>query len=263
MRVIACRAYRVLCLLCGVVAAVMAGSCSDDSPSAYGDKTDGCVTIAHLKTLARGLSTTINHDLTIEGYVVANDLFGEYYKSIVLCDGSGGIEISVDCDDTARRFPVAARVVVHCSSLALGDYGGAMVLGAQPTGEYIVDRIAEKDIDRYFVIDRSAAQNIEPQRVTIPQLTPSQINNYVIIEDVTFGSQAGEAWCERDTLTGDYLTTDRVLTDRDGNSIVVRIDSRCLYAFEPVPSGYGSVAAVVDYFDGAYLLRIVNRKVLF
>jgi hypothetical protein len=126
-----------------------------------------------------------------------------------------------------------------------------------------VDRIGENDIDRYFIIDRSVTQNIEPQTVTIPELTPSQINNYVAVEDVTFGDQAGEAWCERDELTGDYLTTDRVLTDRNGNSIVVRIDRRCLYAFEPVPSGYGTVMAVVDYFDGAYLLRIVNHKVLF
>lgn len=256
--------YRCLRAVLYVAAGVvLLGGCSDSSPRGYDDEPQGRISISHLKTLSKGVSTTINHDLSIEGYVVVNDLFGEYYKSIVLCDDSGGIEISIDSRKTAQLFPVGARVVVHCSSLALGDYGGAMVLGARPTGEYIVDRIAEDDIDRYFVIDRENAKNIEPQRVSLAELTSAHINNYVAIHDVSFGEQAGLSWCERDVATGEYITTDRLLYDNQGNSIVVRTDGHCLYAFEPIPAGYGAVMAVVDYFNDSYLLRIVNRKVLF
>ena len=103
------------------------------------------------------------------------DLFGEYYKSIVISDQSGGIEIGVDIRNTAVRFPISARVVVHCSGLALGNYGGRMMLGAVPEREYTVDRIAESDIDRYMLIDCSAPVAIEPTTITIADLSPALI----------------------------------------------------------------------------------------
>ena len=238
-------------------------SCGSNQHEAFDDAPHGLISIAHLKTLCREGSTTITYDISIEGYVVANDLFGEYQKSIVLCDDSGGIEITIDCDNTAVRFPISARVVIHCTGLALGNYGGHITLGAVPTSSYTIDRIAERDIDRYMRIDKLNPKEIKPQVITIDKITTRHIGNYIALEDVTFGDDAGLTWCDIDPTTNKYITTTRSLQDRAGNSLNVRTIAECDYREEKIPAGYGSVWGIVEYFDKAFSLRIVNHRIEF
>ena len=128
-----------------IAAAVMALACCACTKSVpdYDDDPRGTVSIAHLKTLCTSESVVITDDIAITGHIAANDLYGEYSRTIVLCDDSGGIEIAVDSRRTAETFPIAARLTVHCTSLALGDYGGRVMLGAgceKSTPLYIVSR---------------------------------------------------------------------------------------------------------------------------
>ena len=237
-------------------------ACSD-SVAPFDDTPRGTVSIAYLKSLAKSESYTITDDISIEGYVVANDLFGEYYKSIVISDESGGIEIAIDTNKTATQFPISARVVVFCSGLTIGDYGGRLTLGAAPAGHYTVDRISAKDISRYFLVDKSAPKAIEPTRLNINEITEKHIGNYIRLDDVTFSSQAGMSWCDKEPASGEYITTERTLHDRKGNALAVRTIAECLYRSEKMPSGYGVVCGIVEYFNGEYSLRIVNHQLLF
>ena len=221
------------------------------------------VSIAYLKSLAKSESYTITDDISIEGYVVANDLFGEYHKSIVISDESGGIEIAIDTNKTATQFPISARVVVYCSGLTIGDYGGRLTLGATPAGHYTVDRISAKDISRYFLVDKSAPKAIEPTLLNINEIAEEHIGNYIRLDDVTFSSQAGMSWCDKEPASGEYITTERTLHDRKGNALAVRTIAECLYRSEKMPSGYGVVCGIVEYFNGEYSLRIVNHQLLF
>ena len=190
---ISVRAIRIAAIL---LSATLAG-CADRAAGEYPDTPYGSVSIAYLKTLARSASTVIADDIAIAGYVAVNDLYGEYSATIVLCDESGGIEIAVDSRTTATLFPVSARVTVHCSSLALGNYGGRIILGARPTGSYTVDRIAASDFGRYFLIDKSRPAAVEPVRILIEELSPESIGRLVELRDVTFADQAGLAWCDK------------------------------------------------------------------
>ena len=184
---ISVRAIRIAAIL---LSATLAG-CADRAAGEYPDTPYGSVSIAYLKTLARSASTVIADDIAITGYVAVNDLYGEYSATIVLCDESGGIEIAVDSRTTATLFPVSARVTVHCSSLALGNYGGRIILGARPTGSYTVDRIAASDFGRYFLIDKSRPAAVEPVRILIEELSPESIGRLVELRDVTSPTKRG------------------------------------------------------------------------
>lgn len=256
---ISVRAIRIAAIL---LSATLAG-CADRAAGEYPDTPYGSVSIAYLKTLARSASTVIADDIAIAGYVAVNDLYGEYSATIVLCDESGGIEIAVDSRTTDTLFPVSARVTVHCSSLALGNYGGRIILGARPTGSYTVDRIAASDFGRYFLIDKSRPAAVEPVRILIEELSPESIGRLVELRDVTFADQAGLAWCDTDPETGEYITTSRVAYDRSGLSVAVRTIADCAYRAEAVPQGYGTLRAIVEYFNGEYSLRIANHGIDF
>lgn len=249
--------------LLAIALVVVFTSCEKREAGAFDDTPHGTITIAHLKTLSTESSTILTDDIAIEGYITANDLYGELYKSIYICDDSGGIELSVDCNKTAVTFPVGARIIVHCATLALGDYGGQLILGAPPTGDYVVDRIDESRFDTYFTIDRTKPKMVAPKEISLADLAPQHIGNYVHIKDVNFGSQAGLKWCETDPETGEYITTERELYGDAGNKIIVRIDGRCSYAEEQIPSGRGAIGAIAEYFNGVYQLRIINRNIYF
>lgn len=245
-----------------VAVAVVCG-CADRAAGEYAQQPYGTVSIAHLKSLATAESTTVTDDVSITGYVVANDLYGEFYKTIVVCDTSGGIEIAVDSATTATLFPISARITVHCSGLALGDYGGRIMLGARPAGGYTADRISVADFARYFVVDKAAPAAPDPLRITLGELAPEHIDRLIELRNVTFADAAGHAWCDTDPATGDYITTSRELHDGEGRSIAVRTIAQCLYRAEKIPSGYGAVRAVVEYFNGEYSLRIANHGIEF
>ena len=238
-------------------------SCSNSSHEPFSNSPHGKISIAHLKTLCRDSSTTITDDISIEAFVVANDLFGEYQKAIVICDESGGIELSIDCKSTAKRFPISARLVIHCTGLAIGNYGGRLIIGAKPTGGYTIDRIAEKDIDRYIRIDTSQPKEITPKVVTIDKISADDIGNYIALRDITFGDEVGLTWCEKDPETDEFITTTHTMFDRVGNSLQVRINSSCDYRSEAIPAGYGSVLGILEYFNDNYSLRIINHGIEF
>ena len=75
-------------IVTAIISLIILSACQDSAPS-YNERPHGIISIAHLKTLATSDSYTITDDVAIEGYVVANDLFGEFYKSIVICEEKG------------------------------------------------------------------------------------------------------------------------------------------------------------------------------
>lgn len=250
---------RIVTLL---ISLLVATACNN-SATEFNERPHGVISIAHLKSLATSESYRITDDISIEGYVVANDLYGEYYKSIIISDDSGGIEIAIDTRKTATQFPISARIVVYCSRLSIGDYGGKLTLGATPEGSYSVDRIAEKDILRYFLVDKSAPKATKPTTVSINEIDSRHIGNYIRLDDVSFTSQAGLTWCDKDPITGDYITTERTIYDREKNSFTVRCIAECRYNNEKLPSGYGTLCGIIECFNGKYSLRVVNHQIHF
>lgn len=234
---------------------------SDDTPAVeYPETPNSRVSIAHLKALCRADRIVITEDISIEGHVIVNDLYGEFVKSIIVADESGCIEISVDCPSTAEVFFIGARLVVSCSSLALGNYGGRIILGSTASGDYSVGRIAKKDFGRYFLIDVSKPKEIIPQVVEISEIDTSHIGNYAEVRRVSFIDGGSAEWCDKDE-EGKYLTTERTITDSSGNYFSVRTIAECAYRDETLPQGRCTLRGIVEYFNGDYSLRIVNHQI--
>ena len=218
--------------------------------------------VAYLKSLCDGKSSVaIAQDITIRGFVTANDLYGEFSREIILQDDSGGIAIAVDGDPLADRFPFGARVEVRCNGLVLTDYGGKVGLGTEPD-EYGSGVIPQEEIDRYFHFPGTDVEMPRSVPLTFEEVQSRHIDTRVRFERVRF-VEAGEPWCETDPETGRSVTTEREIIDEKGGRFFVRTLGSCDYADEPLPSGEGSLAGVIDYFGGKYALRVTFREVLF
>lgn len=217
-------------------------------------------TIAHLKSLCEGDCVQVTQDITVKGIVTANDYFGEFPKTLVVADATGGISVAADHSELFLLYPVGCELMIRCNGLTLCEYGGKVELGTAPVDDSGAGRIPRTELERYLRRTGRFADPI-PVVTTIPQIGQSQVDTYVRLEGVRFTELA--AWCDTDPLTHRTITTERTVEDGAGNAFRVRTLGSCIYAKEPVPSGTGSLSGIVDCFNGRYSLRVVNREVVF
>ena len=222
----------------------------------------GKISIAHLKTLLKGNSYRISDDITIEGYVIANDLYSEYIKEIVIADQSGGIVIAIDEAQSATRFPISAHVTINCSGLQLGFVSGRVTLGERSNDGYRVERISQQNIARYILIDKGTPQSIKPKTVNIKEITSLMAGNFVAIKDVEF-EDAGKSWCDKDSSKDEYTDTIRYAKDKDTNKIGIYTSQHCDYSGETIPSGYGEICGIVENIDQQPVIRIIQHNIFF
>mgnify|MGYP000010371125 FL=1 len=246
-----------------VLALTALAGCDKASGLEFDDDTpQGMVTIAALKSRCTGAQAAVTEDITVEGVVTGNDLYGEFYKTLVVEDTSGGISIAVDATELYVDYPVGTAVTIHCNGLFLCDYGGKVMLGTRPTDEYAgPGRIPQAEAVLYLRRKQAETSPLRPRTLTFGEVDMRHTDTYVHFEGVRFVQQGN--WCDPDPETGRPATTERWIADHTGREFIVRTAGTCTYATEPVPQGTGSVYGIIDYFNGKYTLRIANREVDF
>lgn len=256
------RARIVRPLLLALLVAAMPAACDRASTLDPDRLPEGSLlSIGALKSLCTSPGGCfITRSVAVQGVVTANDHYGEFPREIVLQDATGGLRIAIDRLRLSDLFPLGSLVTVQCNGLALGLYGGRVLLGAAPDARYGVARIPYDAIDRHLRCE-GAGTMPQTEPITPDGLrTPERIDTYVRLDRLRFTAPGN--WCDLDPETLQPLTTERTAVDAEGRSVVVRTASTCRYALEPLPAGEVSLCGIVDCFDGAYSLRITARRIL-
>jgi hypothetical protein len=221
------------------------------------------VSIAYLRSYIESTTVVIPDDIYICGYVVANDKYGELQSAVVVADASGGVAIELDIDDVERCLPLYSYVRVRCSGLWLGMQGAKMCLGAEPTGEYVVDRVSEDVALNYIQIVAQDSNIPTLRRRTPRELGYGDILSYVAVESLqSVDNERGLSWVDVDTLSGRAMTTVRHFV-AEGDTLRVVTDAKCQYGLEPIPLRPLTLSGVVDWYQGDIALRITNHGIAY
>lgn len=215
------------------------------------------VSIAYLKTLYKGAPVAIAGELRISGRVVGSDVKGNFYKTLVLDDGTGGIEVKLDLEEIFKYCMIDTRVTVRCNGLWLGSYGGTLQLGDEPLDGWQTRHIPEGDIPLHIQPDDSYNKPVIPRRLVFGALSAEHISSFVCFEGVQFiDEEDGFGWAETDSETD----TDRHLVDAVGDTLIVRTSRYALFAHKVLPHGNGYIEGVLGYFNGSYQLRVSDDQ---
>ncbi len=239
---------------------LIAVGCDKATPPSFEGREQATHTIFELKSRCTSDHYPITTDIILCGNVTAADLYGEYYKMLIIEDNSGGISVAIDATELGDSYPVGCEVMIRCNGLTLCEYGGKIELGSLPDG-YGAGRIPRNDLSRYLRRTATTASRRKPTVRRFKEITPQQIDTYVRFDNVCF-TESGN-WCTTDPESGKVATTEHPITDSDGNCFVVRVLASCIYANEPLPMGRGSLCGIIDYFNGHYSLRVVNHEAEF
>lgn len=236
-------------------------ACVTCSDGGHDSGVEGDVSIAYLRSMADARSQRIKSDIWVEGIVVLNDKLGESYKSVVVYDDTAGVEVKLDLEDVDKTLPLYSGVRIRCDGLHVGREGERCVLGAEPTAEYVVDRIAESEIpNRITLYDAGAPRELATKR-RIADIGYSDMLAYVRIDGVRLIAQErGALWCDANAADAPFESSLRHFTDgRD--TLTVATLNRCYYATELIMEEEVTLIGVVDSYRGELVLRLSDHKI--
>ncbi len=195
----------------------------------------------------------------IEGYVVSQDSYGNFPRTVYIEDETGGIAILVDYDDLDSLTGYGNKVRVYCGGLWLGKYGGMYQLGAESNDvRYPVGHISEQ----LFVCHNYREGGGKwANTITYGQISERYVGCVVAFQDVQFADEEKDLnWCDPDpnAAPGErkFITTNRHIVTRNGDRIIVRTRGTAKFAGYKLPPGRGWIRGVLTVFNGEYQLVV-------
>lgn len=251
-------------LALAMVSLMTVTSCSDlkyDAPLLTEPKVEGLtpnITISELKKQYAGVADRtakeIEYDYILRAVVSANDASGNIYKQIYVQDETGGIAVSIDQNEINGTYPVGQEVYIKLHGLAISVYGGQPSIG-HPT--------ADKNRIPFEIVKESLLPNgwpdadrVEPRTVRIADFSDEMVGTLVRLDNVLF-EEAGQPFAPPQE------TVNRLITQGDGSSVVVRNSGYAQFAQDLLPQGVGSVVGVLSKFGNAYQLFLRTREDVF
>jgi hypothetical protein len=157
---------------------------SEPTPGEF-SKQANC-TIAQLRELCNdGLCYLVKEERICVGRVTSSDREGNFYRSVVIEDNSGGVEVKLGTYNLASQYPVGLMVALHLDGTALMIENGVVQMGLPPQSFDSAPREmeAQEVIDRHLLRSNSIAPTT-PSVSTVEELSASRCGQFVEVENI-------------------------------------------------------------------------------
>ena len=249
-----------------VVLLISISSCKKhfDAPPGYvAPSITANTSIRALKQLhtSGGSINQINTDLIIRGIVIADDRSGNFYKSIVIQDETGGILIRLEGNSLYTTYPIGQEVFIKCNGLYLGDYNNLIQMGGGVDNTVTPASLLTLPSALFgqYIIKGTAGNIVAPKVVTVGQLSTNmqdtlqntliQLNNYEFA-----AADTGKTYANASTTPPG--TVNFTIKGCSGGTIILRNSGYASFAGINVPNGNGNIVSVYGVFGNTKQLTI-------
>lgn len=221
--------------------AIFAFSCVKkefDAPPIATIPVGNILTIQDLKDTFANQPIKFDDDFSVYGVITADDKSGNLYRNFYFQDETGGILIRTLF---SGGLTTGDSVRIYLKGLTLTQFSGMMQLDSV-------------NVDKN-IIKQATQRFVTPQNVTLDQVLTdaSLVAKLVRIDNVEFAaSDLGLSFANGALLQ----TQNRNLIDCNGNATIVRTSGYANFANTVVPSGNGSLIAIVGQFNTTKQLYI-------
>ena len=215
-------------------------------------------TFTEIKNLYNGEIIKIQQNLIVEGYVISNDQAGNFFGTLHIQDNfenpTEGFQIDIDLRDSHIFYRVGEKVLIKLQGLYLGESNGVYKVGGVFTnagGTLSVGRLPTTKVKEHIFNSCDEIQMISAKEVLINELNDNMLNTLIQLDNLEI---------DNEDLHQPYAvleeTTDRVLNDCNGNSIVLRNSGYSDFQDETLPEGNGTITGVLGKYRNKYQLTI-------
>ena len=235
----------------------------DQPPVFVAPKVTANTTIKDLKAIhaTSGRLDLVTQDLIIRGIVVADDKSGNFFKTIVIQDATGGITLLLGGNNLFNSYPIGREIFVNCKGLYLGDYNRVIQLGGGIDASGTTPSLADipSSLFTKYIVKGSFGNIVTPRVVTAAALgtnmqdtlinTLIQLNNFEFSVSDTDNTYA----LPNQNPPG---TANFTIRDCSGGSITLRNSGYSAFAGFNVPNGNGSIVSLYTVFGSTKQLTI-------
>ncbi len=223
--------------------------CIDDTfdtpPSLSEEDLSATMTIKDFKALGKTRqSIEITDDVILGGLVISDDKPGNFYKTLVIQDETGGLPVSINATDLYTLFERGRKVWIRAKGLTLTDNNNQFYLDLK--GDRIPDNLY-----RQYIIRGSKGVQPAPKTKKLLELRDDDIGTLVTVQDVEFSIKDKSKNYADATAPGN-----RTVEDCIGNSIIVRTSNYSDFADLPLPKGNGTITGVLSRYRNDLQLGI-------
>lgn len=267
-------------LICVMAAMALSYACisceefTEDDPtfdySAYAQEVN--YTIEEIKadyatTIANSSFKKVEEDKVFEGYVVANDISGNLYQTLVVRNGDAAIVVSVNTNSLFATYPVGTHVQVNLNGLYVGGYGAMAKIG-QPyytsSGNLrlggMLTQMAETNIT--IVGFNEGADEVEPYLIDESFLKTADKDDWapmlVKIEDVyirglVVNGERRLVYATADDADSGNGVNDTIIVG--STKLIMRASTYADFAYDTIPTGKVDIYGVLTRYSSTWQLQ--------
>jgi hypothetical protein len=215
-----------------------------DSPPIREIPVGNIKTIADLRSMIPQLPVTFDEDFSVFATVTADERNGNLYRNVYVQDPTGAINVRLQ---TPGGIYQGDSVSIYLKGTILSLFNGMLQL----------DNV---NIDNN-IIKQKTNVSVAPKIVSITEINSSLQSQLIRLENVEFkATELGNTYANAVT----QQTQNRILTDCNGNEVIVRTSGFAGFANQSIPLGNGSFVGIVGEFNGTMQLYIrdINEVLL-
>lgn len=189
---------------------------------------------------------TIHENIVLEAYVTSSDESGNFFRSFIVEDSTGAIEIRAGFYDTYDSYQIGRRIIINTKGLAVGKYNGVLQLGSRINSysDYRVEEFGTPVLLDDYILRDTCFNDIQPMRKRIYELCETECGRLVKIDGVV-ATESNVCWDNgSDAFTSSGAVT---FSDIDGNQIIVSTSTYADFASEKVPTDTIVLTGILMY----------------
>lgn len=219
-------------------------------------------TIGFIASQYRGEPQNIDDDIIIAGNVTANDRGNNFYRTFMIQDGTGAVEVRAGMFDLHNIFPLGRRVAIKARGLVLDNYNGVPQL-ARKSVDGLPGYISNRYYPGSYFWPQDGYGDVAPTMIGLAELTDGMCGMLVRIDGLTFmpGEQEGQyiTWAEAGK------TSYRMFRDSEGAEITVTTSGFADFADRPVPRASVSFTGILmkgntNSARGVWMIKLRNGE---
>lgn len=196
--------------------------------------------IGDLRAYYYGTPLTVDRDMVVRGVVTSSDRGNNFYRTLVVEDATGALEVFTGLYDMHNIYPVGQPVVLRLDGLTIGMGQGVLQAGmkALPSSGYQIEYIGQRPlVDQYLSRD-GRLQAVAPLQVSIPALREDMCGRLVRIQSLMFDSPEQTTWGVPSASPAVPPSTGyRRFADPSGDAVMVVCSGYADFASELIPVG--------------------------
>lgn len=191
-------------------------------------------------------------DFIVEGTVVSSDSSSNFFREVIITDQRAALRLTFNFYDIYSIYHLGDVVAVNLKGLVVGREDGILTAGFATEDTTRVGEIPTLGIAQKIINYQGVNKRVEPKKVKIDEITEKLLGNVVTLENCYFSSNLG-------TFGGEQ----KILQENCDSTIMLHTSPFCTFASEPIPSGIGSIEAIVIKNGERLALKINDEKAIF